>query len=372
MVESKLVKPEVKKEIKTFKNLEDEIVKTNMCCACGSCVAYCESQAFDVIEMSGYTPKFKSDKSAENCTECGLCYYICPQTTPLLDKINAEYKIEDELGPIKDVIAAKTTNEQIKELGQDGGVVSIILTYLFDKHMIDGAIVSEFDEDLKPIPTVIFDKEEIVKSSGTRYSISSQLLPLKELYNIPLEIQKKNTIYDINQLRFAFVGTPCQIRAVRKMHLLNITPAHVIKYVIGLFCFENFDYEVLYRILKEETNMKASNIKKTAIKKNFFVTAKNNKQYEVNIKKLDSAVRAHCRECDEFTGKFSDISVGASGAPPNYSMIIIRSEKGQRLIDSLLSEGYLEQYVPPSDQSSDWKLKKLEWFKKMVFLKTKS
>ena len=44
-------KKTILKDVKIFKDLEDEIIKTNKCCACGACVAYCSSQSFDVIKM---------------------------------------------------------------------------------------------------------------------------------------------------------------------------------------------------------------------------------------------------------------------------------------------------------------------------------
>jgi coenzyme F420-reducing hydrogenase beta subunit len=82
-------------------------------------------------------------------------------------------------------------------------------------------------------------------------------------------------------------------------------------------------------------------------------------------------VRNHCHDCDEFTGKFSDISVGASGAPSGYSMIISRNEKAHNLINSLLSEGLIEQYIIPVDQTKKWKEKRIAQLKRMVSLKTK-
>ncbi|MFO8020200.1 MAG: Coenzyme F420 hydrogenase/dehydrogenase, beta subunit C-terminal domain [Promethearchaeia archaeon] len=370
MVESKK-KTMQKKDVKTFEDLEKEVIHNDLCCACGACVSYCESQAFDVIKMVNYTPQFKSDKNAENCTECGVCYYICPQTEPILEQITQKYKIEDETGHIEDVLAAKTTNEKINELGQDGGVVTTLLTYLFDRHLIDAAVVSQYDEKLEPKPKLVFNKEELLKSAGTRYSVSPQFLPLKDLYNLGPESLKEGNIYDINSLRVAFVGTPCQLRALRKMHYLNISPAHVIKYVIGLFCFENFDYKKLYDILKKKTKTEPSEIQKTWIKKNFFLKTKEGDEHEVNIKKLDPAVRSNCHECDEFTSMFSDISVGASGAPQGYSMIIIRTETGEELVNHALANEYIERYIVPPEKGQEWKQKKKEWFKKMVSFKTK-
>lgn len=359
------------KEIKTFRDLEKDVIKTNKCCACGACISHCESQSFDVIEMEGYTPKFKSDKNADKCTECGVCYYICPQTTTLMKELNEFHGIEDEIGHVIKVLAAKTTIAEIEKVGQDGGVVSTILSYLIDERKIDAAIVSEYDENFEPFPKIVFDKEDLSKSAGTRYSISSQILPLKNLYDISQEILEKKDILDIDKLRVAFVGTPCQCKAINKMKFLHIKPTHVIKYIISLFCFENFNYTQLYDILKKETEVKRPEIKKTWIKKNFFLITQDDREFEVNIKTLNSAVRDHCHECNDFTGKFSDISIGASGVPKGYSMIIIRTQNGETLINSALSSAVIEKYIVPAEESGEWKNKKLNWFKKLIAYKAK-
>ncbi|MFW9876472.1 MAG: Coenzyme F420 hydrogenase/dehydrogenase, beta subunit C-terminal domain [Candidatus Thorarchaeota archaeon] len=368
------IKPKktVLKDVKIFKNLEDEIIKTNKCCACGACVAYCNSQGFDVIKMEGYTPQFISDANVDKCKECGLCYYICPQTLPLMKQINEEYRIKDEIGYIRDVIAAKTADEKIREIGQDGGMVTTLLMYLFDKNKIDAAVVSEYDENLRPIPKIIYTKEELLKSSGTRYSISSNILPLQDFYSVAEEIvEKQHQIYDINQIRVAIVGTPCQCRAVRKMQLLNISPTHVIKYVFGLFCMENFDYEKLFELVKKETNEVPTNIAKMNIKKNFFITNKENKVYEVELKKFDDAVRNHCHECDEFTSRFADISFGGSGAVQQNSMVVIRTEKGQDLMRDAIIAGYINKFTPKKSTIGEWKASKVDLFRRMTNNKIK-
>ena len=366
MTEVKPKKPIIK-DIKILKNLEDEIIKTNMCCSCGACVAYCNAQGFDIIKMEGYTPQIRSDAKVEDCKECGVCYYICPQTEPLMKQLNDDYRIKDEMGYIQDVVAAKTTDEKIKEMGQDGGLVTTLLMYLFDKNKIDAVIVSEYDDKFQTIPKIIFDKEELLKSSGTRYSISSNILPLKDLYNIADDIVEKHPqIYDINQIRMAFVGTPCQCRAVRKMQLLNISPTHVIKYVFGLFCMENFDHDKLFQLVKKETNEEPTNIAKMNIKKNFFITSKENKVYEIELKKFDDAVRNHCHECDEFTSRFADISFGGSGAVQQNSMVLIRTDKGQDLIRDVIIAGYIKKFTPKKSTITEWKAKKINLLRNMT------
>jgi coenzyme F420 hydrogenase subunit beta len=284
-----------------------------------------------------------------------------------MNYLNENYRIKDEMGFIKDIVAAKTTDEKIKEMGQDGGLVSTLLMYLFDNNKIDAAIVSEYDEKLRPIPKIIYNKDELLKSSGTRYSISSNILPLRDLYSIAEEIVEKNhQIYDINQIRMAFVGTPCQCRAVRKMQLLNISPAHVIKYVFGLFCMENFDYEKLFELVKKETKEDPTNIAKMNIKKNFFITNKENKVYEVELKKFDDAVRNHCHDCDEFTSRFADISFGGSGAVQQNSMLIIRTDIGEELIRDVTIAGYINKFTPKKSRITDWKAGKIDLLRRMT------
>ncbi len=361
------LKKTILKDVKIFKNLEEEIIKTDKCCSCGACVAHCTAQGFDVIKMEDFTPQFISDANVENCKECGVCYYICPQTEALMKQLNDEYRIKDKLGYIQDVIAAKTTDEKIKEMGQDGGLVTTLLMYLFDKNKIDAVIVSEYDDKLQTTPKIIYNKEDLLKSSGTRYSISSNILPLKDLYNIAEDIvEKHHQIYDINQIRMAFVGTPCQCRAVRKMQLLNISPTHVIKYVFGLFCMENFDHDKLFQLIKKETNEEPTNIAKMNIKKNFFITSKENNVYEIELKKFDDAVRNHCHECDEFTSRFSDISFGGSGAVQQNSMVLIRTDKGQDLIRDVIIAGYIKKFTPKKSTIVEWKASKINLLRNMT------
>ena len=369
MTEIKSTFIEWDEEGKTFKNLEEEIIKTGKCCSCGACIAYCESQNFNVIEMDGNIPRFKSEESINNCTSCNICYHICPQTDKLMDELIEKHQIFDDIGHIKDVIPARTTNMVFEEIAQDGGIATTILAYLFNKYQIDAAIVSEFDEGLKPIPKIIYEKEDLLKSAGTRYSISSQILPLKDLYKISSDIIQKKRIFDIDELKVAFIGTPCQCRAISKMKLLNVKPAHVIKYVISLFCFENFDYDKLYDLLEKETGISRLDIKKTWIKKNFFILTKDDKQFEIDIKKLYKAVRSHCLKCKDFTGMFSDLSVGATGAPPNHTMIVVRTENGQKIINSMYSKGLIEQYIDLDDRKKDWKSRKMNWFKRLISIK---
>jgi len=83
--------------------------------------------------------------------------------------------------------------------------------------------------------------EGIMRARGTKYVRVSMIAPLKEA----LKEGKR---------RIAMVGTPCQIRAIRKIAELRIFddrfPNAEIT-ILGLFCFESFDYRNLRDYLKK-------------------------------------------------------------------------------------------------------------------------
>ncbi len=102
------------------------------------------------------------------------------------------------------------------------------------------------------------------------------------------------------------------------------------------------------------------------IKKNFFITNKEDKVYEVELTKFDEAIRNHCHECDEFTSRFADISFGGSGAVQQNSMVIMRTEKGEELIKDVTTAGYIKQFSPKKSTIDKWKAGKINLFRKMT------
>ena len=109
-----------------------------------------------------------------------------------------------------------------------------------------------------------------------------------------------------------------------------------------------------------------TNIAKMNIKKNFFMTNKENKVYEVELKKFDDAVRNHCHTCDEFTSRFADISFGGSGAVQQNSMIIIRTDIGKELIRDVSIAGYINKFTPKKSTIADWKASKIDLLRRMT------
>ena len=105
--------------------------------------------------------------------------------------------------------------------------------------------------------------------------------------------------------------------------------------LIGLFCFEAFDYEKLKEETKRLLGVDLDKAEKTQIHKGKYIVQVDGKEYSCKVKELNSAIEKGCAYCDDFTARLADISVGSVGSPDGYSTVIVRSDAGKKLLEKL-------------------------------------
>jgi len=158
-------------------------------------------------------------------------------------------------------------------------------------------------------------------------------------------IQNKN-----NPGKVAMVGTPCQILAASKMEKYHdIVGEFPIEISIGLFCMENFSYNYMKELLNQY-NIDMKDIQECRIEKGyvwFFLTQ--DKVFKIPLEEAKKCIRKSCQICMDFTSELSDISVGSVGSPEEWSTIIIRTEKGLKLVENAVKDKYI-QTKPISDK----------------------
>ena len=307
------------------KALFKTIISKGLCTGCAACVTVCQVLGDKTIEYqkSESLPKIIRD---EECRECRLCYTVCPQTDEVITSVEGDYY----LGNYHKFEIYKTTDPEIKARAQDGGVVTGILKYLMEKHYIDGAIVSTAGDDWFSQPTIAQSVEELLASSGSRYSVSPNILFLDNLLDLDVEHRYSG----FNDENYAFVGTPCMVKAIQNMKKINLKIVRKIKLTIGLFCFENFNHGEITRRLEEKTGTKRQDWEKLNIKRRMLVYTKGKpKPFEIPLKELHDIVRGACNICLDLTNFASDIAVGGLGAPSGYSSVLIRTNVGQEAVN---------------------------------------
>lgn len=312
-----------KERSKGFEGLKEEIIDKNQCSYCGACLSFCEH-----LEPGPDAPVLKEDCSLDKegvlkCSTNGTCYDICPMTeTDIADLekrfLDSEVVNDEFLGLYKTLIAGRTAVE-----GQDGGMVTSMLIAGMEKELFECVIVAERADGYNAAPKIAEDVETIMGAKGTKY-VSC---PMVAMIGEAVKSGKR---------KIGIVGTPCEIRAVRKIQsvLLKEIPQIDIT-AIGLFCFESFYHDKLVSKMKELFGIDISTASKIQITKGECEVTTSGERYKTKITNLEDLVRDSCRYCDDLTARLADISVGSVGSAEGYSTVIVRSERGDQFLDSI-------------------------------------
>ncbi len=333
--------------IKTFQDLIKEVHEKGICQECGGCTSFCSAAFETVIDFKKpNSPPEYINKDA--CLECGICYYLCPQTHILDDDLNNTYQFTDftsmPYGFAEDVYSCQTIDKEFLKHGTDGGVVNTLLNFLLENKIIDGAIVSKVESPFSRKAMLAETKDDLIEASGTILNISPQVDEVQRFSTYTRSIPQLSH-YKFKKL--AIVGTPCQIYTIRCMQTLGVTPSEHIEICFGLFCYHNFLFEKSQiEKFEKEFKVKFEDIKKINIKEDLILKIEdiNSKQKIVHIpfNELVNYIRPACHSCLDFTNVYSDISFGGLGSPDKFTTVIPRTEKGKQLFQKALDKNVIK------------------------------
>jgi len=161
------------------------------------------------------------------CNNCGLCYRVCPAIGLLFNsKKNEALSIFHKLiGNFIQCYVGYATDPVIRFNSSSGGLVTQLLLYALENKIVDGAVVVKMCESnpLRPEPFIARTKEELIKAMGSKYCPVPIGLSLREI----LETERE---------RFAVVGLPCHIRAIKNAQTIVPKLQRKIVLYLGLFC----------------------------------------------------------------------------------------------------------------------------------------
>ena len=239
------------------------------------------------------------------------------------------------IGEYISLISARSTDAEILKRSQDGGIVTAAYIYGLETGLLDGAIVADTTEGFKPMPKIAKTKEDVLSARGTKYSVSPNMSVVKSAV-------KEHALEKVG-----FVGTPCQIIAMRKMIQYPAAfrqTAENIGIIIGIFCMENFPYNAMKILIEQYANVKMEDVLKTDIGKGkLFVYKKDGSEpIAIPIKETLPFEQKSCHVCMDYTSEYADFSTGSVGSPDGWSTVIIRTQKGKDYIDKMIAAGKLE------------------------------
>jgi len=313
-----------------YTDILDKVIDLDLCSRCGTCTVACRVNSRDCLE---YFDKPKRENA--RCIDCGVCLLSCSRADILLERMGLiSQKVKEGVGSFRVAYAVKTTREDVRRVCQDGGFVTTLLLWAYERGVIDAALLSGVGKQPQLAePLLARSAEEILSSAGTRYTYSPNVISL--LNELP-------RLAPYHSGKVAFVGVPCQIQSLKKAQLNNVKPFERINLSIGLFCSESFDYFGLMRQkIEGEMKIPLDQIAKTNIKGKFFIYLKDGQQREIALKDTKGYVRKACEFCDDFTAEDADLSAGGVGLD-GWSAVLVRSRFGEEIVNEMLNDKVIE------------------------------
>jgi coenzyme F420 hydrogenase subunit beta len=344
-----------------WSQLFDEVVTTGLCTGCAGCVVACPYDVLGYNDTGGvYRPfHLEEEGGPGGCGHgergCTSCTRACPRFRtwePDADNhlFGRTRRPEEMEGISKDIILARATDPELHERGQDGGLVSAMLLWALDHGYIDAALVSYLEGDgtsWKAVPGVARTREEILGSSGSRYTYSANTMAYAGAVEGGAE-------------KIALVGMGCQssvppVLGVRKAGKV----ARRFALNIGLLCSKTFDDAIYEELFEAKYGIKKQDMAKTNIKGVFQIWMKNGDYHEIPLKECHAWTREGCKLCPDFAAEHADISTGGIGAFNDWTLTIVRTDLGREIIVKMLQDGTIEGRPGDDDPGAIALLRKL-------------
>ncbi len=331
-----------------WNQLKNEVVDTNLCTGCTGCIVACPHDVLGYDDA--WHPILENEARVDGATDrcmhgekaCTMCTRACPRFRgwePEIDEHlwgrTRNYDDPNEvIGVYQDILLVRATHEPWAETGQDGGLCSTILIWCLHHGIIDGALVNYVDENWNATPGVARSTDEVLASAGSRYTYSANPLAFQDAVDDGAE-------------KLALVGMSCQssvppamqVRGARKV-------AKRIVLNLGLLCSKSFTDDIFEGLLRDEYGLERTDITKMNIKGKLQLWLRdgiNDDNYlEVPLKECHPYTRPGCKTCPDFAAEHADISLGGLGQTGGWTLTIVRTDEGRKIMDDLIAAGWIE------------------------------
>jgi coenzyme F420 hydrogenase subunit beta len=344
-----------------WKDLYKEVVTSGLCTGCAACIVVCPHDVLKYNDGDGvYRPwKVEEDGGPTDCTHgvkgCTMCTRACPRFRTWESEIDTfmfgRERTEDEVaGVVGDILLVRAADPDVRDNGQDGGLVSAILIWALEHDVIDAALVSAVEGDgtsWKAIPAVARTRDEVLATAGSRYTYSANTLAYAEAVEGGAE-------------KIALVGMSCQASVPAVMSARKAGKvARRLSLSIGLLCSKTFDDAIFEDLFEAKYGLTRASIKKINIKGVFQIWTHDGEYHEVSLKEGHAWTREGCKACPDFAAEHADISTGGIGAFSDWTLTIVRTDQGREIMAGMIADGVVETRPGDDDPGAIELLRKL-------------
>jgi coenzyme F420 hydrogenase subunit beta len=327
------------------RNAIEQVVAESLCAGCGLCAGHFGAQRVTMgMNHEGYLrPTVQGSLSAEEAQEFKQ---FCPGTNLQL-KPQAPY---DHIvwGPIHSCTAGWATDEETRYRGSSGGAISALLTSMLESGVIDFAahIAADTAHPMRNALQISRHRADVLAAAGSRYAPSSPLADLGKLFEMPG--------------RFAFVGKPCDVAALRGYLQQRPALAGRVVALLSFMCAgipsEKGTVEIVHAMGAKTADVVRFNYRGDGWPGYATATLHDGRALQMDYATswgtiLNKHLQFRCKICPDGTGEFADLVCadawyGKDGYPDfeeraGRSLIVARTPQGQAILQAALIGKYL-------------------------------
>lgn len=334
----------VKKAVGT--NPLDSIVQGGFCSGCGACAGLLGSSKVQMrLSQQGYLRPLSLGPL--NTKDVELVQAVCPGIRIEHDIPSSSY--HPIWGPIERVRTGQAMDLQIRREGSSGGVVSALAVYLLESRQVDfvAQIAVAAGNPLANEVQMSRTRTDVLRAAGSRYAPAAPLAHLEE--------------YLSTGQRFALVGKPCDIAAVRNLARVDQRVSRQVPFLLSFMCagVPSIDgtYELLHALDMERSRLQSFRYRGDGWPGKARAVTTDGQSAEMDYATswgtiLNRHLQFRCKICPDGTGEFADVVCadawyGKDGYPDfaereGRSLVVSRTTAGEALVQEAVREGAIE------------------------------
>lgn len=326
--------------------LLDRIVQGGLCQGCGACASVLSSDNLTMrMNDAGYLRPERVSTPSPN--EDLVLAQVCSGYSLRQDAGCRPY--DDIWGPVLSLQTGYAVDPEVRYQGSSGGVVSALAIHLVETGAVDFVLQTHANpkdpvgNETGPSP----DRAAIIASAGSRYNPSS---PLADIGS-----------YLASGRRFAFVGRPCDVAALRRMALHDPRIDVQVPIMLSFFCAGVPSRKGAIAVLAA-LGVEHSDVREFAYRGRGWPGLARAVRHDGTEESMDynsswgTILNRHlqfrCKICPDGTGEFADIVCadawyGKDGYPDfteadGRSLVVARTERGKAHVASAVAGGFLK------------------------------
>lgn len=332
-----------------------EVVSAGLCIGCGACYGLGGRGSPLSLEdtPSGIRPKFDYEASAvsEHIS-------VCPGAT-ITDDLHEHHtaaaqslqdRNADLIGPCCSVMVGSAADTQTRFQASSGGIITALCSYCLDTGLASYVVHTASDPNRPWANETVVSRtrDELLSRAGSRYVTSSPCEAIPYILHSPEPC--------------VFVGKPCDVAAMRAAIRAKPAIGERVQLLLTFFCAgtpsSRGPQQLVSSIAGNPELVCSVRYRGNGWPGRFrVVTGDGNEQslsYEESWGFIQKYRPLRCYLCADGLGQVADVSSGDAwdrhdANNPGLSYLLVRTERGQQVVEAARRKGYLDVRAAKSD-----------------------